>query len=83
MVLQLIAEDYQGYTPTLQELRAWVDLYDLNFPVLLDPNWQIGGPVGNGYIPFYWVVDQDRVIRRKSNYLSTFHTIIRQLLGIP
>jgi hypothetical protein len=82
MVLQLLSENYQYQTPTQQQLKTWVSTYGLLFPVLCDPNWGIGNLVGNGYIPFYWVVDQERVIHKKGNYLSQFHTIIEQLLGI-
>jgi glutathione peroxidase-family protein len=81
-VLQLIAEDFQSQTPTVQELAGWKAAYGLNFPVLADPYWGVGGPVGNNYIPFYWVVDQERVIHKKSNYLNQFPNTIEDLLGI-
>jgi hypothetical protein len=52
VAMQLLAEDLQEQTPTVARLAAWVSFYNLTFPVLADPNWQVGSPVGNGYIPW-------------------------------
>ena len=81
MAMQLIAENLNSQTPSVAQLSHWVNLYNLTFPVLADPNWSVGDPVGNGYIPFYWVLDQNLIIRQKGNNLSSFHSIIQNLLG--
>jgi len=82
IVLQLIAENYNGATPSQSDLQDWVQEHGLTFPVMADPNWQVGGPYGNNSIPFYWVVDQNLVIQKKGNFLFFFHFKIRELLGI-
>ncbi len=85
VVLQLIGENMNSQTPTVADLAAWAEYFKVTFPVLADPDWLIGDAVGNGYVPFYWVVDQQGVIRKKSTLitpLNAFHRIIKQLLGI-
>ena len=85
VVLQLIGENMNSQPPTVAELAGWVDHFQVTFPVLADPNWQVGGAMGGAFVPFYWVVDQEGVIRKKSTLitpLSAFHRIIKQLLGI-
>jgi len=82
VVLQLIGENFNEQPPTTEQLAGWVANYGLTFPVLADPYWQVGGPYGNGYIPFYWVLDQELIIRQKGNTLSYFKNKIEDLLGI-
>ncbi|MCC6157825.1 MAG: TlpA family protein disulfide reductase [Deltaproteobacteria bacterium] len=82
VVAQLIAENYHNLTPTDTQIDSWVNKYDLTIPVLIDPGWAVGGPVGNGYIPFYWVMDEDGVIRYKSNYVDDFYDHIDNIIGL-
>jgi hypothetical protein len=82
MALQLISENFQQSPPTQDQLAGWKAQYGLSFPVLCDPYWGVGGLVGNNYIPFYWVVDQERVIHQKGNYLTAFPSVIEDLLGL-
>jgi len=82
IVLQLLGEDYNGGSCSVAELQAWVKYYGLTFPVLSDLNWQVGDPLGNGYIPYYAVLDQDLIIRKKTNYLTQTKSTIESLLGI-
>ncbi len=81
VVAQLIAENYRGFTPNDTQIDSWVNKYDLTIPVLIDTGWAVGGPVGNGYIPFYWVMDEDGVIRYKSNYVEDFYDHIDNIIG--
>lgn len=82
VVAQLIAENYRGFTPNDTQIDGWVNKYDLTIPVLIDTGWAVGGPVGNGYIPFYWVMDEDGVIRYKSNYVEDFYDHIDNIIGL-
>ena len=85
VVLQLIGENLNSQPPTVAELAGWVDHFQVTFPVLADPQFQIGGAMGGDFVPYYWVIDQQGVIRKKSTYFSTlasFHKIIKKLLGI-
>ncbi|MCL4234277.1 MAG: TlpA family protein disulfide reductase [Deltaproteobacteria bacterium] len=82
VVAQLIAENYRGFTPNDTQIDSWVNKYDLTIPVLIDAGWAVGGPVGNGYIPFYWVMDEDGVIRYKSNYVEDFYDHIDNIIGL-
>lgn len=82
IVLQLLGEDYNGGNCSVDELQAWAKYFGLTFPVLADTNWQVGGPLGNGYIPYYAVLDQNLVIQKKTNYLNTTVSTIENLLGI-
>jgi hypothetical protein len=83
-VLQLIGEDLDSQPPSTETLHEWVDFMGLTFPVLADPYWQVGASVAiaaeNYYIPFYWLVDQRRVIMQTGNYLDPFHATIEGLL---
>ena len=87
IVLQLLGENDQYKPPTQQNLEDWIIKHKVTFPVLADPNWGVGDKIGNGYIPFYWVLDQNLVIQKQSDspgifLLYQFHRIIKDLLGI-
>jgi len=82
VVIQMLGEDYGSSTPTIQDLAGWIGKYNLTFPVVADENWQVGGKVGNGYIPFYLTLDQQMVIRKAGNGLYPNHGTIQELLGI-
>ncbi|MBZ0271112.1 peroxiredoxin family protein [bacterium] len=81
VIAQLITENNRGLPPTDANIDDWVETYGLTIPVLKDPQWGVCGPVGNGYIPFYWIMDADGVIRSSGNYLSTFTYWIDLLLA--
>lgn len=81
-VIQMLGQNYQGSTPSTTELNSWKNKYGLTFPVVGDSNWQVGGRLGNSYIPHYTILDQEMVIQMKGNNLYTNHGKIRDLLGI-
>lgn len=42
IVLQLMAEEETGDTPSVNDLESWAERYELGFPVLMDAGWKIG-----------------------------------------
>ncbi len=87
VVLQLLGENKAGDPPTGQDLAAWIIKHSVTFPVLADPNWGVGDKIGNGFVPFYWLLDQNLVIQKQFDspgifFLFQFHDLIKDLLGI-
>jgi peroxiredoxin len=41
VILNVMAETPSGGTPTTESLSVWADTYDLDLPVLADPQWDV------------------------------------------
>lgn len=89
LVVQLIGADFSGGTPQLNDLLLWIKHIKsqfgatITYNVAADPGFAIGSKYNKtGYIPYYWLVDQDLVIYHKSGFLGSFRPKIETLLGI-
>ncbi len=87
--MQLIGADFNGNYPQLDDLLAWIAYIKsqysatITYNVAADPYFTIGGMYNKtGYIPYYWLVDQDLVINYKASFLNPFRSKIETLLGL-
>ena len=95
-VVQLMGENAAGDAADWNALSAWHAAYDfLTFPVVADPKYGVAGKYNTtgGYIPFYWLVDQDATIIAKIDYyypappdfpgsIYGFVPLVKELLGL-
>ncbi len=93
LVIQFLGEDFNGGGVTVDDLQDWIDyIYDkiqplhttLTFIVAADSRFRISSKYNDtgGYIPFYWLIDQDRIIVKKNLNLNVFESKIQDLLGV-
>lgn len=89
LVVQLIGADFGGAYPQQADLIAWINYIKsqygatITYDVAADPYFTIGSMYNKtGYIPYYWLVDQDLVINYKASALNPFRAKIETLLGL-
>ncbi|MDP8254235.1 MAG: TlpA disulfide reductase family protein [Candidatus Alcyoniella australis] len=86
-VLQLMAENSVRQTPDLEFIQNWRDTNNLEYVVMIDPNWGVGARFNNSKfsIPFYAILDQNGVCVHKQKGLNTtyFSYVINDLLTNP
>lgn len=89
VVIQLLGMD-GGYNPPDQsDLQAWINYIknaygvSITYVVASDPYFSVGNKYNKtGYIPYYWMVDQDLIIVKKGSSPNSYRSMIEDLLGL-
>jgi hypothetical protein len=90
VVVQLLGQNYNGgNNVTVANLQKWISDIDsaygttLTYVVAADPGFSIGNHFNKtGYIPYFWLIDQNKVIYFKSLNFGMFESRIKILLGV-
>jgi hypothetical protein len=88
LVVQLLGQNFNhSNNVTVADLTSWITYIKNNYSTVLtyfvaaDPGYAVGDHFNNtGYIPYYWLIDQNKVIYWKSLNLNSFETRIQTLL---
>lgn len=63
IILTLMGEDLDGSPATVATAKAWADEFNIEYPVLVDPEWGVGYRYGfDGQLPTYTILTAGNVV---------------------